>query len=146
MLPDTAAVRVLTCDPPLTEPAPLVQALDKLFAQFQREGRCTAWDIIVAVDGHAVVVAWDGPPTLSGCSHDKVNGVLNAFAPQALTSPPILVAGRLWMRGALKQAVAAGTVTAATPWWDVRADRLGAWRQQPQALEQGWLWPLVRPA
>ncbi len=143
MLPDTAPVRILTCEPPLAEGPALEAALGKLLAQFVREGRCAAGEATVAAGGRAIVIAWDGP-ALSGCSHDKINGVVTAFAPQALVSPPILVEGACCLRGDLKRRVAAGEVTATTPWWDVRVTTLGAWQQQPQPLGSGWLWDLVR--
>ena len=144
MLPDTALVRILTCEPPVAEASALVAALDKLFAQFVRENRCSAWTVTVEVTGRAVVLAWEGGP-LSGCSHDKINGVMGAFAPQALISPPILIEGACLMRGDLKRRLGAGEVGPTTPWWDVRVTTLGDWRRQPQELAQGWLWAHLQP-
>ena len=144
MLPDTAHVRVLTSEPPVAEPTSLIAALDKLFAQFVREDRCSAWTVTVEVGGRAVVLAWEGAP-LSGCSHDKINGVVGAFAPQALNSPPILIEGACLMRGDLKRRMSAGEVSSTTPWWDVRVTTVADWRKQPQDLAHGWLWDFVQP-
>ena len=141
MLPDDASVRILTCEPPLADPGPVVAALEKLFVQFQREGRCEAHEIRGDAGGRALVIAWTGAATLSGCSHDKINAVVTAFAPQALSSPPILIEGACVMKRELTQRIAAGTCPDTTPWWDVRVTTLGAWRAMPVPLRGSWLWP-----
>lgn len=140
-LPDTAQLRVLAADPILVPPAAqaLVHALELLFVQFVREGRCAAGAISVERDGRFAVIAWDGP-ALSGCSHDKIAQVAAAHegrhGVRLLDTPPIAVGDppRLVDRAGLKALVAAGDVSAASPWWDLRSATLGAWRKGPSTL------------
>lgn len=136
-LADNALTRIMTCDPALPAEAipALVDALVKLFAQFQREGRCGASEVLVEVDGRALVIAWEGP-ALSGCSHDKISQILGLHETRTdcalLAAPPLLVAvagqPQALMRGGLRQRLAQGTVGPDSPTWDIRASTLGAWR------------------
>jgi hypothetical protein len=140
-LTDDCLVRIATIAPPLNaeSAAALVRALDKLFAQFAREARCQAWSITVEAGGAAVVMGWSGP-ALSGCSHDKINGVLTAqetaTGAALLAAPPILAGDppRALDRSRLKQAITQGAIDGSTPWFDVRAATLGAWRASPRPL------------
>lgn len=137
-LTDGAQLRVLAADPALAPEAAstLTPALERLLAQFIREGRCTAASAAVEQDGRFLVIAWDGP-ALSGCSHDKIGQVVAAHEARhgvrLLDAPPIAVGSppRLVDRPGLKALLASGDVSAGTPWWDLRAATLGAWRAGP---------------
>jgi hypothetical protein len=138
-LPDDAHLRVVASDPPLDPAtgAALVAALDKLFAQFQREGRVAAWALELQADGALLVLAWTSAP-ISGCSHDKVGGVLAAFSARdgrrLLDAPPIVAATadgvRCLDRAGLRALIAAGAVTAASRVWLRSATTLGQWRRE----------------
>lgn len=140
-LSDGAQLRVLAADPALAPEAAaaLSGAVERLFLQFIREGRCAAAEVSVEQGGCFLVIAWDGP-ALSGCSHDKIAQVVTAHEARhgvrLLDAPPIAVGDPPWLvdRNGLKELLAAGAITAASPWWDVRATTLGAWRAGPVAL------------
>lgn len=141
ILPDGALLRVFAAEPALAPDAAtaLSDAVGRLFVQFIREGRCTVAEARVEQDGRFLVIAWDGP-ALSGCSHDKIAQVVAAHevrhGVRLLDAPPIAVGAppRLVDRNGLKELLAAGAATAASPWWDVRAATLGAWRAGPVPL------------
>ena len=142
-LGDASLVRILAAEPALPPAAAAVlpTALDKLFAQFAREGRCSAHAVNVEQDGRFLVMAWDGP-ALSGCSHDKLSQVVAQHETRSgavmLAAPPIAIgapgAVALVDRPGLRALLAAAMVDGATPWWDVRAATLGAWRAGPLPL------------
>ena len=145
-LPPDATVRVFSAEPALAPAAAtaLVAAVERLLAQFVREGRCSAAGAEVAQDGRFVVVAWDGP-ALSGCSHDKLGQVVALHERQAsvelLAAPPIAVGHPVQVvdRPRLRALLASGALDATAPWWDVRVVTLGAWRAQPATLaESPW--------
>ena len=140
-LPDRALLRVLAADPALApeSAAALAAAIERLFVQFIREGRCAAAEVGVERDGRFLVIAWDGP-ALSGCSHDKIAQVVAAHEARCgarlLDAPPIAVGDPplLVDRAGLKALVAGGGLDADAPWWDLRAATLGAWRAGPVPL------------
>lgn len=116
-------------------------AIDKLFLQFMREGRCASATATTEEDGRFLVIAWDGPP-LSGCSHDKIAQVIAAQEARSgcalLAAPPIAIgetaAVRLTNRAGLRGLLASGMCDAQTPVWNLRAITLGDWRNSPVAL------------
>lgn len=137
-LPDTALVRVIVAAPALDSAvgAALTTALGKLFAQFAREGRVQLWSTIVAADGAALICAWTGG-ALSGCSHDKLHGVLEHHerdGRQLLDTPPIAVrtvdGWRHGTRADLRTWIAAGTANAASIYLDRTVATLGEWRSR----------------
>ena len=155
LLSDAALTRILTCDPALPEEAApaLIEALGKLFVQFQREGRCGASAVSIEASGRAIVIAWEGPP-LSGCSHDKISQVLSAHESRTgcalLAAPPLLVAvagqPRALLRGELRRLAAAGDIGPEAATWDVRATTLGGWRMAAgMPLNQSALAQLLTP-
>ena len=154
-LSDDALVRLLAADPPLTADASaaLIGALDKLMAQFARDGRLTRWAVATDAGGAALVIAWEGP-VISGCSHDKLSQVLakheESSGSNLLAAPPILIeiAGqpRAVDRAMLKTLLAAGQVTATSMHWDLRVGTLGEWRRYGRRpARETWLAALVRP-
>lgn len=124
-LPDDARCRIILCDPPLADDA-LAAALGKLFAQFVREQRCTAWSCSVEHDGSALVLAWTPDIALSGCSHDKIHGVLAAHHRDPVPPPFAIRMNEAWRcvdRGELRR-----RANADTPLLDQRIESLGDWR------------------
>jgi hypothetical protein len=138
---DAAHVRVFASEPPLplSASARLTSSLEKLLRQFEREGRCAAGSAWVEEAGRFVVVAWDGP-ALSGCSHDKIGQILQAteraHAVELLGSAPLAVGmpPQLMTRSGVRAALAAGRLTLASPWWQVRATELSRWRAGPSTV------------
>lgn len=153
-LPPTARLVLRPIHPPLAPEAAtaLVQAIDKLFAQFTREDRVSAHAVEVLADGAVLAVAFvDGTP-LSGCSHDKLAQVLAAHEARTgaklLDAPPIMVEvdGKPTSvdRSGLKALVAAGRVTSASTHWDLRVDTIGAWQERGRIpARTSWLAPLI---
>lgn len=137
-LPDEARIHLVPCDPPLPsdEAAALAAQLDRLFTQFAREGRVSAWAAAAQADGAVLLIAWVGDDDLSGCSRDKVARLLLAHEERAgrrlLSAPPIVVATasgpRCVDRRGLRALVASGAVDAAAGVYDLRVPTLGAWR------------------
>ncbi len=135
-LPDSALVRVVAAVPLLdaTAGAAVLSGIAKLFAQFAREDRVQAWSTAIVADGAVVIAAWTGGP-LSGCSHDKLHGVLAHHERDGralLTTPPIAVAAadgwRLGTRADLRAWIASGAITAASTYLDRTVSTLGEWR------------------
>jgi hypothetical protein len=153
-LPSSARLVLRPIHPPLAADAAtaLVQAIDKLFAQFAREDRVSAHAVEVLADGAVLAVAFvDGTP-LSGCSHDKLAQVLAAHemrtGTKLLDAPPILIEvdGKPTSvdRSGLKALVVAGRVTGDTTHWDLRVDTVGAWRERGRVPARvSWLAPLI---
>lgn len=155
-LDDAALVRLLAVDPPLgaDASAALTGALDKLLAQFAREGRLTRWAVAAEAGGAALVIAWEGP-AISGCSHDKLAQVLarheESSGSRLLDAPPILLEvdgrPRAVDRATLKALVAAGRAGPTSTHWDLRVGTLGAWRSHGRRpARETWLAPLLTPA
>lgn len=155
-LGDDALVRLLAADPPLSADASaaLVGALDKLMAQFARDGRLTRWAVATDAGGAALVIAWEGP-AISGCSHDKLAQVLakheESSGSRMLAAPPILleIAGqpRAIDRATLKTLVASGQAGPTSTHWDLRVGTLGDWRHHGRRpARETWLAPLIAPA
>jgi hypothetical protein len=142
-LSPSATVRVFAAEPALSPSAglALVAAIERLFVQFVREGRCTAAGAELVHEGRFVVVAWEGP-AISGCSHDKLAQVVAAHersAQVAMLAPPPIALGtppQLVDRAGLRALLARGTVAGHTPWWNLRVATLGEWRAQPQTLAE----------
>lgn len=156
-LPLTAHLVLRPIHPPLTPESAnsLIQAIDKLFAQFTREDRISTHAAEVLADGAVLAVAFVDDTPLSGCSHDKLGQVLVAHETRTgsklLDAPPIMVEvdGRPTCvdRVGLKTLVAAGRVDANTMHWDLRADSIGAWREHGrQPARDTWLAPLIARA
>lgn len=152
-LPDDAQVRVIASDPVFTSAlgAELAAAIDKLFVQFQREGRVVAWASEVQAGGAVLVLAWTDQP-ISGCSHDKLGGVLEAFAAKSqrrlLDAPPIVIATRSGVRctdrAGLRGLLAAGEVDGTSAVWLRSVTTLGEWRRDGgRSLMDGPLATLV---
>ncbi len=153
-LPDAAAVRLIAADPALDAEfaALLLTALAKLFAQFAREARLRAYALELAADGAVLVLAWAADAALSGCSHDKINHLLEQFGARSgrrfLDAPPLVVEldgrARAMDRGALRAAVAAGRFSADGFFYDLRAPDVGTWRRAGRRCVRGsWLEPLL---
>lgn len=156
-LPPTARLVLRPIHPPLAPEAAtaLVQAIDKLFAQFTREDRISTHAAEVLAEGAVLAVAFVDDTPLSGCSHDKLAQVLTAHETRTgsklLDAPPIMVEvdGRPTCvdRVGLKALVAAGRVDANTVHWDLRADSIGAWREHGcRPARDTWLAPLIARA
>lgn len=154
-LGDDALVRLLAADPPLSADASaaLVSALDKLMAQFARDGRLTRWAVATDADGAALIIAWEGP-AISGCSHDKLAQVLakheNTSGSNLLAAPPILIEidgkPRAIDRATLKRLVSSGQAGPTSTHWDLRVGTLGEWRRYGRRLaRETWLAPLLTP-
>jgi hypothetical protein len=148
-LPDDARCRILIADPDFGELAPLIAGLGKLFTQFAREQRLVAWDVYGAHDGAALVLAWSPDAPLSGCSHDKLNGVVALH--EARTGCRILAAPPLCIRvdGGWRCVDRAGLRAVAdpsTPLIDHRIERLGHWRQRGlTTVGASWAAALLAP-
>ena len=153
-LPPTARLVLRPIHPPLTHDAAvvLVQAIDKLFAQFTREDRISTHAAEVLADGAVLAVAFVDDSPLSGCSHDKLAQVLTAHETRTgsklLDAPPIMIEvdGRPTCvdRIGLRALIAAGRVDANTMHWDLRADTVGAWRDSGRRpARETWLAPLI---
>ena len=124
-LPDAARCRIILCSPPCADDA-LAVAVGKLFAQFAREGRCERWSCTIEHAGAALVLAWLPDVALSGCSHDKIHGVLAAHGRDPVPPPFCVMVDGAWRcldRAGLRQ-----YANAATPLLDHRLERLGDWR------------------
>lgn len=154
-LADHALVRLLAADPPLSAEAStaLLSALDKLMAQFARDGRLTRWAVATDAGGAALIIAWEGD-AISGCSHDKLAQVLakheESSGCRMLTAPPILIeiTGRPQAvdRATLKKLAAAGQAGPASTHWDLRVGTLGEWRRHGRRpARETWLAPLLTP-
>lgn len=138
-LPDTAQLRVIASDPPFDAATgqELQGAIDKLFVQFRREGRVADWASDLQAEGALLVLAWTEAP-ISGCSHDKIGGVLAAFAERGnrrlLDAPPIVVATREGVRctdrGGLRSMLADGIANGDSQLWLRSATTLGQWRNE----------------
>lgn len=153
-LPPNARLVLRPIHPPLTPDAAaaLVQAIDKLFAQFTREDRVSAHAVEVLANGAVLAVAFVDDTPLSGCSHDKLAQVLAAHeartGAKVLDAPPIMVevdgTPTCVDRAGLKALVAAGRVSADTTHWDLRVDTIGAWRERGRVpARSSWLAPLI---
>ena len=112
-----------------------ITAWEKLAQQFQREGRLSTAAAELVAHGQICLLAWEGP-VLSGCSHDKINGLCRSLMPDLLNQPPI------WLR--LAQDKAEGLTPAAwrkrliageavTEIWSTTVTNLGQWRAAPFA-------------
>ena len=153
-LPPSAHLALRPIHPPLAPEAAaaLVQAIDKLFAQFIREDRISTHAVEVLANGAVLAVAFvDGTP-LSGCSHDKLGQILATHETRSgckiLDAPPIMVEvdGRPTCvdRVGLKALVAANRVDANSIHWDLGADSVGAWRDNGRRpARDTWLAPLI---
>ncbi|MBA3700223.1 MAG: hypothetical protein H0W78_15355 [Planctomycetes bacterium] len=153
-LPPSAHLVLRPIHPPLAPDAAaaLVQAIDKLFAQFTREDRISTHAVEVLADGAVLAVAFVDDSPLSGCSHDKLGQILAAHEARTgsklLDAPPIMVKvdGRPTCvdRLGLKALIAAGQVDANTIHWDLRADSVGAWQELGRRpARETWLAPLI---
>ena len=156
-LPPSARLVLRPIYPPLTPEAAaaLVQAIDKLFAQFIREDRISAHAVEILADGAVLAVAFTDDTPLSGCSHDKLGQILATHEARTgsklLDAPPIMVEvdGKPTCvdRVGLKALVAANRVDANSIHWDLRNDTVGAWRQQGRRpARDTWLAPLIARA
>ncbi|TVR13007.1 MAG: hypothetical protein EA401_07865 [Planctomycetota bacterium] len=151
----TALLKVYPAYPPLPAQiaGELTTALDKLFVQFAREGRCLCGGAQVVTDGAFVLVAWEGHD-LSGCSYDKIAKILGRYAESGhdlLTPPPLIIdrgRGVEWCsHGDFRAAVASGRVSDDAYAWDTMAQTLGEWRQGAcRPLSQHWIYPLYQRA
>ncbi len=150
--PDHAHVRVVVSQPQLdpTAATALTTALGKLFTQFVREDRMQEWTIETIDDGIAILCAWTGGP-ISGCSHDKLHGVLEHAERNGhslLAPPPIAVKAndgwRCGTRADLRAWVAAGEVSGASLYLDRTVATLGEWRLRGIVTLEGSGLPLVR--
>jgi len=102
--------------------------MDKLFAQFVREGRCQTWSCTGEHDGAALVLAWTPDVALSGCSHDKIHGVLAVHGRDPVPPPFCVQVEGAWR--CLDRAGLRRLATRDTPMLDHRVERLGEWRRR----------------
>lgn len=155
-LPDEAHLRVVAADPPFDAAgaAEIRSAVDKLFVQFQREGRVAAWASECQAEGSLLVLAWTANP-LSGCSHDKLHGLFAALTARSgrriMDAPPIVVGTttgiRCLDRAGLRGLIAAGDVDADSPIWLRSATTLGQWRREAGVrLADSALATLLKPS
>jgi hypothetical protein len=143
MLAAAAQVRVFAAEPALsaTSASALCTALERLLAQFVREGRCASGQATAEAGGRFVVVTWEGS-ALSGCSHDKLAQVVTRYASEAasaiLDAPPIAIGipPRLTDRAGLRAELAAGTAERMIPVWPRWAATLGEWQAGPVPLAE----------
>lgn len=153
-LPDHARLTLLPAAPPLDDAAAqaLGAAIDKLFAQFAREGRCAGWAVEALGGGAVLAIAYVGAEPLSGCSHDKLAQLLATHEQRGgralLAAPPLVVevdgAPLATDRAGLRALVAAGRVGLDTIHWDLRVATLGEWRGRGRVpASASWLGPLV---
>jgi hypothetical protein len=136
-LADTAEILLVPADPPLDAArwGRLEGALGKLFAQFAREGRTSAWGVELVAGGAIVAIAWEGSGQLSGCGRDTLTRLLLAQevdGQRLIGAPPLVVevagAARCCDRASLRALAASGAVGATTPAYDLRVADLGSWR------------------
>ncbi|TVR42519.1 MAG: hypothetical protein EA402_11560 [Planctomycetota bacterium] len=155
-LPDHAALRVVPACPALdaAAAADASAAMVKLFSQFQREGRCQSAAIEVLGDGHLLLLAWLGP-ALSGCSHDKINHLLQHLGQRhgrrLLDAPPLVVEVEGVIQhlshAEFKDLVRQGRLGSHDYAWDSMASTLGDWRLAGRRpLAEHWLSPLLQRA
>ena len=153
-LPDHSQLRIVPVFPALSPESAggLLGSLEKLFVQFQAEGRCEAFALDMQGNGSLCLLSWLGP-ALSGCSHDKIGKELALFeerlSVQMLAPPPILadLDGKVtyYTHKSFKSAVVAGVITADTLMWDSLAQTLGAWRcGSKRVLTEHWAYPLFQ--
>ena len=151
-LPTDAAVRVVFCPPVMDAmaSAELASAVDKLFAQFEREGSVTTYALEMQAADRFLVLAWCEPSQLlSGCRKDKLAKVLTLHGERhgcdLLVPPPILLATdagpKPVTQGALRSQVSVGAAGLDSLAWNHLAQQLGEWNQgQPQPIaEIPWL-------
>ena len=131
-------MRVVVSQPLLdpTAATALTTALGKLFAQFVREDRMQDCATQTIDGGIAILCAWTGGP-ISGCSHDKLHGVLEHAernGHRLLAPPPIAVKAtdgwRCGTRADLRAWVAAGAVSGQSIYLDRTVSTLGEWRSR----------------
>lgn len=129
-LNDDARCRIVLLHPAVDSAAGerLRTACDKLFAQFVREGRCDAADVSIEHDGAALVLAWSPAVALSGCSHDKIHGLLAAHGRDPVPPPFCIRLADGWI--CLDRAGLRAAATAETPMLDHRLERLGDWHSR----------------
>ncbi len=127
-LNDDARCRIVLLNPAVDPAAAerLRTACDKLFAQFIHEGRCDAAEVAIEHDGAALVLAWSPAVTLSGCSHDKIHGILAAYGRDPVPPPFCVRLAAGW--ACLDRAGLRAKAGADTPMLDHRLERLGDWR------------------
>lgn len=143
-LPDHARCRIILCHP-AAEDDVLPTALGKLFAQFAREQRCEQWSVTRAHDGAALVLAWTPDIALSGCSHDKIHGVLAAHGRDPVPPPCCIRIGGSWR--CVDRIGLRAQADAATALLDHRLERLGDWRTHGlTTVGASWAAALLRPA
>lgn len=143
-LPDAARCRIVLLAPPAapSEAERLAAACGKLFAQFAREQRCDAFACTVEHDGAALVLAWTPDAVLSGCSHDKINGVLAAHDRDPVPPPLCVRLDGDWR--CLGRTDFRRLARADTPLIDHRCERLGDWRQRGLTTAgASWAGPLL---
>lgn len=145
-LTDDARCRIVLLHPAIDSAAGerLRAACDKLFAQFVREGRCEAWSATVEHNGAALVLAWSPAVALSGCSHDKIHGLLAAHGREPVPPPLCVRLGDAWT--CLDRAGLRARATAATALLDHRLERLGDWRARGlTTVGASWAATLLTP-
>lgn len=142
--------RILPCHPALPEASTLPAALDRLFRQFAREGRLGAWSCRREHDGACLVLAWAPAAPLSGCSQDKIAGVLarhEGIDGVALLAPPPLVIQVDGTWRCVDRAMLRRIASAGTPLLDTRIERLGDWRGRGlTTIGASWAAALLPPA
>ena len=151
-LPVDSALRLFPISPACdVATAQRVQtALAKLFEQFAREARITAWGSGLLASGAVLAVAWQAHETLSGCSHDRLGRLLLHFEDEQrriLNAPPLVIepnprpADGSWAcleeatvvccdRLALRQLLAEGRFGGASLVWNLQVVTLAALQQQ----------------
>ena len=145
-LTDDARCRIVVLHPAMDPTAGerLRTACDKLFAQFIREGRCDAAEISIEHDGAALVLAWSPDVALSGCSHDKIHGLLAAHDRDPVPPPFCVRLAEGW--ACLNRAGLRAKAGADTPMLDHRLEHLGDWRARGlTTVGASWAAPILTP-
>ncbi|MDZ7629760.1 MAG: hypothetical protein U5K74_00020 [Gemmatimonadaceae bacterium] len=153
-LPEHARLWVFAADRPVTDPAPLLDAVDAHLSQWAAHGvplRCARdWR-----DDRFLAIAVDEAATgASGCS---IDGLFRTIARvQAQVGADLIASGRVaWRDGSgairvsardeFESLVADGTVTPATPVFETLADTVADWRGAfEKPARESWASALLR--
>ena len=155
-LSDQAFVKLYPIAPALSaeHAQHLIDAMQKLLRQFEREGASASADCAVLEDGAVLAIAHESgnEGDLSGCRKDKIAKVIKHCEEQhqvrILDAPPMMVhIDGTWQacdRAALKSFAADGKLSQDHMAYDLRLQRLGDWRQSAQMpIKSMWMSPIV---
>ena len=153
---DNAHVKLYPLVPAITSEQAqlLVDGIQKLLRQFERETATAAADCAVIEDGAVLMIVHESgnEGDLSGCRKDKIAKVIKhfeeSFGIEVLNAPPMLVQvdgqWRACDRTALKGLAAEQKLSSEQLAYDLRCERLSQWRQQARlAIKDMWMAPIV---